>query len=365
GGSAPVPRWLIGAAAGFSIAVLTTYAAIELKVWPGRASETRQSETLPVAVATPVTGSAAVVKAPAEPVPPPVLAADVHAERAEVVEAAPPRVERAPASRLSREISLPARRASEAPARAEVADKPARAATGNVTARPDPAATPAAVAKSAPAPQSVAVATTDASAAAQPERSIKQISPQQRAENEYRRGVAALQQGRANEAQEALREALALNAGHDAARQALLGLLIENKDNAEAERLLRDRLKLGASHPGFAMTLARLQIDRGDTAAAIDTLQQTLPFAAHNAEYVGFLAAALARASRHAEAIEQYQAALRANPNIGVWWMGLGLSLQALHRSGEAQDAFRRAKASNTLNPDLIAFIDQRLKQLQ
>ena len=45
--------------------------------------------------------------------------------------------------------------------------------------------------------------------------------------------------------------------------------------------------------------------------------------------------------------------------------MGLGISLQALGRNTDAQDAFRRARASNTLNPDLQAFVDQRLRQLQ
>jgi MSHA biogenesis protein MshN len=45
--------------------------------------------------------------------------------------------------------------------------------------------------------------------------------------------------------------------------------------------------------------------------------------------------------------------------------MGLGISLQALNRNSEAQEAFRRAKSSNTLNPELQAFVDQRLKQLQ
>jgi len=43
----------------------------------------------------------------------------------------------------------------------------------------------------------------------------------------------------------------------------------------------------------------------------------------------------------------------------------LGISLQALNRNIEAQDAFRRARSSSTLSPELQAFVDQRLKQLQ
>jgi MSHA biogenesis protein MshN len=52
-------------------------------------------------------------------------------------------------------------------------------------------------------------------------------------------------------------------------------------------------------------------------------------------------------------------------PRAGLWWMGMGISLQADNRSAEALDAFRRAKSAGGLSPDLLAFVDQRMKQLQ
>ena len=93
-------------------------------------------------------------------------------------------------------------------------------------------------------------------------------------------------------------------------------------------------------------------------------MQKSAPAAQSNPEYAARLAGLLQRQARHKEAIENYQAALRLAPGSGVWLMGLGISLHALNRSGEAQDAFRRARATNTLNPELQAFVDQRLKQL-
>jgi MSHA biogenesis protein MshN len=44
--------------------------------------------------------------------------------------------------------------------------------------------------------------------------------------------------------------------------------------------------------------------------------------------------------------------------------MGLGVSLQALQRLPEAHDAFQKAMESGELNPELRAFVEQRLKQI-
>jgi MSHA biogenesis protein MshN len=44
--------------------------------------------------------------------------------------------------------------------------------------------------------------------------------------------------------------------------------------------------------------------------------------------------------------------------------MGLGISLQAEKRNGEALDAFQRARASGGLSQELQAFVERRIQQL-
>ena len=65
------------------------------------------------------------------------------------------------------------------------------------------------------------------------------------------------------------------------------------------------------------------------------------------------------------EAIEQFHTALRLKPGSGVWLLGIGVSLQAVNRPAEAQEAYRRARATNNLSPELAGFADQRMKQLR
>jgi MSHA biogenesis protein MshN len=246
------------------------------------------------------------------------------------------------------ESKLEARRAKLAEERERKAakhDKALAKALTKASAKTGPAAdSPAAAAKGKRSAQGVQEATS------------------QRAEGEYRRALIALQDGRMTETVAALEQALKLDPGHEAARQTLVGLLIEAKRSEEAIRHLQAGLALDARQPALAMLLARLQIERGGS--GIDTLTRTLPYAGNNADYHAFMAGALQREQRHREAAEQYQAALRGAPANGVWWMGLGMSLQAEKRNPEALEAFQRARASGSLSAELLAFVERRLQQL-
>lgn len=196
------------------------------------------------------------------------------------------------------------------------------------------------------------------------EKQIKQISVQQQAENEFRRAVGLMQQGHVSDALAAYEAVLQLDAGHDIARQAMLGLLLENKRNADAEHVLQDGMKHNPKHSGFAMLLARLQVERDALPLALDTLQKTLPYADQQADYQAFVAALLQRQNRHKEAITHYQVALQLSPGSGIWLMGLGISLQAVQRNEDARDAFRRAIETHTLSAELQGFVKQRLKDM-
>jgi MSHA biogenesis protein MshN len=260
-----------------------------------------------------------------------------------------------PASRMSFELSMvpedsdesAARRAAEPPAaevqRAAAADRSGRAEAGESAKK---------AAGAAPRRPEI-------------RKHERPPTPHDLAENEYRKGAASLQQGRTVEAREQFEAALDILPEHHGARQGLIGLLVKSGQFGEAERLLQEGLAVAPAQLGFTVTLARLQVDRGDNAQAIATMQAGLPYAQGNPDYAAFLAALLQRQGRHEEAVVQFQAALRAKPAPGVWWLGLGMSLQAVKRTADAQEAYRRARASGNLHPELAALAEQRLRQLQ
>jgi len=217
----------------------------------------------------------------------------------------------------------------------------------------------------APPPSPATIANANASAQASGgEMPMKQVSRAQQADAEFRRAAGLMQLGRIADAITGYEAALRLDAGHDAARQALVALLLEGKRNEDAEKVLLDGLSVKPENTGLTMLLARLQVERGAIEQATVTLEKSLPFAETQAAYRAFLAALLQRQNRNEEAITHYQIVLQHAPNNGVWLMGYGISLQAVQRNAEAKVMFQRALDTKTLSPELQAFVQQKLKDL-
>lgn len=292
----------------------------------------------PVAVPAPVpVATPAPVPAPV-PAPAPVAASPAFA-------AAP-----TPAPATVAVRSAPARRA---PA---VASAPPRRA--DVVRMSDPQGEPAA--------DTPAAAVTIRSAAATPQPLVsagRQMTPVQQSESQYRQALQALDEGRVSAATVHLEQALKLNARHEAARQSLVGLLLEAGRKDEAVQQLEQGLAAWSGQPALAMLLARIQIERGGSGVA--TLQRSLAAGQGSGDYHAFLAGALQRDGRHREAVEQYVQALRTAPDNSVWLMGLGISLEAEKRNAEALAAFQRAASSATLSPPLQSFVDKKADALR
>lgn len=190
----------------------------------------------------------------------------------------------------------------------------------------------------------------------------RELGPTQLAENTYRRALLALSEGRLSEAFNELDRALEIDPRNDAARQTYISLLLENRRPDDAIRQLRLALDIDPHQPGLAMLLARMQLERGGP--ALDTLMRALPGAGNNADYQALLAGVLQREQRNGEAAEHYQQALHLQPGNSVWWMGLGISLQAEKRLPESRAAFEQARATGGLSPELQTFVERKLTQL-
>jgi MSHA biogenesis protein MshN len=244
---------------------------------------------------------------------------------------------------------------------AEKPQAPAVEALSKAEATTNP---PAPVAERVTPPPPVPIAAAAEGTPAAIDKQMREVTPPERAEIAFRRGVAQLQEGRANTAELDFRDALKQDPSHTGALQALLGLLLDSGRNNEAEQFLRKALEINPRQPRHAMVLARLEVERGEVAGAINTMVGALPYVQSDPDFHAFLAALLQREGRHREAVDYYRAALRGVPGNGVWMMGLGISLRAANQSAEARDTFQRAIDSKQLTPALQEFVERQLREL-
>lgn len=200
---------------------------------------------------------------------------------------------------------------------------------------------------------------------AEPKVSVnKTMSVEQQSGHMYQQAISYLQQGRVAEAQDQLKSAIVAYPQHDDARQTLVGLLVDNKRNDEAIHVLKAGLQVSPHHAGYAQTLARLQLDAGLVTDALHTLESNSVNTQQPQEYHALMAVVFQKTGQHSQAITHYQQALSQGASTPVWYIGLGVSLQAEGRTQEAKQAYQQAQSSQ-LSPELAQFVTQRLKQVQ
>jgi MSHA biogenesis protein MshN len=186
-----------------------------------------------------------------------------------------------------------------------------------------------------------------------------------RAELEFRRAANLLNGGRVADAEDALIAALEADRSHQAARQTLIALYIEQRRIDEALRQLQQGVEANPAYVPFTVALARVHVDRGNFDEALKVLENSKSTAQVSPDFHALRGAVLQRQGRHAEAAEAYRQALNTGAQTGTSWVGLGISLEAMSLRREAAEAFRRGVASGTLSPEVRSYAEQRVQYLQ
>jgi MSHA biogenesis protein MshN len=361
--SVPAPRndreWFWRIVAGLMVLALAWVGWIAWQLQPRASIATDQAFTA---------AQSAQRKAVAAPATAPVPATEAKAP--EVVAAAPvPSAPVAAAPATAAPVAVPVPPAKPAAVAEPVkpspaAPKPATAAAPAPPAKQAPAAAPKATLNTlgVPAPRILAG---PPSAPARVEKRDRVRSPEDKAEGEFRRGAGLLNQGRAIEAEEAFAAALAVSPAHEAARQALVALHLEQHRVDEASRLLQDGLALNPAQARFGAVLARIHLERRNYAAALGAVSSVRQPEQGSAQLQFMRGSALQKMGRHAEAIEALERVVGSEPQNGSALMALAISLEAAGRRADASAAYRRAAVIESLGVEARGYAEQRARQLQ
>lgn len=264
-----------------------------------------------------------------------------------------------PAARAPAPTPEPIRPAAAAPALAEaepaavpavaVVAPPVRRVAGSSAPR-----TPAVHAAALPAP----TATEPAPTPTIDKRDVAP-SPAARALHRLRQAQDAAQAGQPRSALEHARAALALDPALAPARQLAAVLEHETGHSERAAQLLRDGLARNPQDGLQALLLARVLLAQGDAAGALATLDR---HTVQGAEADGLRGGVLTQQGETARAVPAYESAARQQPANPMWWLGLGVALDAEQQPQRARQAYARALSIGLPRDDLVQYAEQRVR---
>jgi len=186
----------------------------------------------------------------------------------------------------------------------------------------------------------------------------------QKAEIAYQAGYDEIELHHLSRAERQLRQALSLDPEHLRARELLAGLLIKQGRWVEASSLMQRGVQLHPANTLFRKLDARVLMQLNRNQQAITLLLAHTPPIAHDPEYYALLAALYQRQHDHRDAAKTYAKILKLRPDAAIWWVGLGISLEALGKQRQAQQAYARARKTGVLQGNLARFTDNRLLAL-
>lgn len=190
-------------------------------------------------------------------------------------------------------------------------------------------------------------------------------------EEQLRRAEALIEEariaraeGRLEEAAQRFEQALVAAPDH---RRALIeaGVLsLELGRPEEAINRIREARKRAPRDADLAMVHARLVASTGELAQAIQILERSAQTLTEAPEVHALAAALLHQSGDHARAIDRYETLLRRYPGEARWWMGLGISFEAVGRDDEALDVYRIASQLGALPVNSRRWVASRIESL-
>lgn len=278
-----------------------------------------------------------------------------------------------PSSTHAVAVPLPATVENEAPVapatrpatepHTQTAQAPAVTETRAPIPAPEPARPQPVRATSAPSAETRPAVIERAQPGASTQTRVRALSAHEQAQQAFEQGADALRQDQPRRAETLWREALALQPEHQPARLALAGLQARQHHTEEALALLAAGLSLQPRSVELARLRGHLLLQQDRLEEARRVLEAAAPGARRQADYQALLGTLYQRLGQHELAVDHYRQALGLQPDQGLWWMGLGVSLDQSQQGAAAREAFRTALGYG-LSPSLQQYIRGRLAAL-
>jgi Tfp pilus assembly protein PilF len=191
----------------------------------------------------------------------------------------------------------------------------------------------------------------------------REPSDAEKSVNAYVLAMDMFSQGRTDESRLQLKQALALDPANSKAGQ-LLAAIYLGDDRAELAMDVLDRsLKLRPADQDLLRLYLKVQVQMKNYAQAIDIMEHRMRLS--TPEDVAYLAGLHQKNNDHLGAARLYAQALKLKPSNSVWWMGQGISFEALGMNEEAMKSYRQSIEAGRLNTQLAEYVLGRIASIE
>ena len=188
-----------------------------------------------------------------------------------------------------------------------------------------------------------------------------QTTDHERAQMAYIEALSLIEERYLVRAKEALKRALKYNASHLKARENLIAIYLQTRENHAFINSLKIGLEKHPEHFKFRQLLAKVYIEKKLNVQALALLEEAMPKQKASVGYLSLLASIKQNMGRFEEAGDSYQAALEKQPNDAMLWLGLGLAKESGDQFKKAESAYLRARQIGSRSTEIMQYIERRL----
>ncbi|MCS3904480.1 tetratricopeptide (TPR) repeat protein [Methylohalomonas lacus] len=140
-------------------------------------------------------------------------------------------------------------------------------------------------------------------------------------------------------------------------------ILVAEQKPEQAMRALAVTIERLPEASALKQLYAQLLMQAGQPEQAVSVLSDEPPSLRRMPDYHALLAALLQQLGEHDKSAALYKRLVQVEPERGVWWLGLAISLDKMQRSEDALAAYRKAQERNLSN-DLRRYVAARINAL-
>ncbi len=189
------------------------------------------------------------------------------------------------------------------------------------------------------------------------------LSDEENSQQAYSAALNQYNQGQQQAAKDLLKDALVYYPKNKQARQLLAAIHIFEQRPDIAATVMEQGLAINSHDMDLLRVYLQALVQLENYPKAISVMETHFQLTAP--DDMAYLAGLYQKDKQHMHAVKYFSQALRLIPANSIWWMGQGISLEAVGQIQQALNSYQQAISTERLTTQLSEFVLQRINSIQ